>query len=94
MKKNISRSPECPNCYLGESVPELVDVRAEIQSCTSHEFVDMTNAISSIVVMMLAGQVTATFQPTKHTQTQSLLQYAMMNQKESSSQWALLTRLA
>ena len=52
------------------------------------------NVISSIVVMMLAGQVTTAFQPTKHTQTQSLLQHATINQKESSSQWALLTRLA
>ena len=42
MKNNIKRSPECPNCYLGESSPELVDVRAEIQSCTWRDFVDMT----------------------------------------------------
>ena len=42
MKKNIKRSLECPNCYLGESSPELVDVRAEIRSCTWRDFVDMT----------------------------------------------------
>ena len=34
MKKNIKRILECPNCYLGESAPELVDMRAEIWSCT------------------------------------------------------------
>ena len=33
MKKNIRRSPECPNCCLEESTLELVDMRAEIQSC-------------------------------------------------------------
>ena len=34
MKKNIKRTLECPNCYLGKSTLELVDMRAEIQSCT------------------------------------------------------------
>ena len=32
MKKNIKRSLGSPNCCLGESAPELVDMRAEIQS--------------------------------------------------------------
>ena len=30
MKKNIKRNLESPNCYLGESAPELGDMRVEI----------------------------------------------------------------
>ena len=32
MKKNIKRSLESPNCYLGESALELVDIIVEIWS--------------------------------------------------------------
>ena len=43
MKRNINRSPESPNCYLGKSALELVDVRVEIWSWTWYDFEDMTD---------------------------------------------------
>ena len=41
---------ESPKCYLGESALELADVRAEIWSWTSHDFVDMTYTNIEVIV--------------------------------------------
>ena len=32
MKRDMKGSPESPNCYLGKSAPELMDMRVEIWS--------------------------------------------------------------